>query len=245
MIDCISIKDPISYAEARLIQLNYVEKRITNKIADTFFFLEHKPVITRGRGLQWTGEKKEKHMPMTQVPNGVEFSESERGGDLTYHGPGQIVIYPICKLDGSLFLKNDIHFFLRTLEIVTIKTLEKYGLNCITKENATGVWINHEGVDKKIASIGIAVRKWVTYHGIAINLTNDLKPFFSFSPCGFQPEVMTNLASLRKEQNDVRENFEKNWLNELKDYFNKKSRGPLLHCYKSDPRLDHLHTRGI
>jgi lipoate-protein ligase B len=130
----------------------------------------------------------------------VSFAESERGGDLTYHGPGQLVIYPIFKLDGKGFGPyHDVTAFLRKFEQIFIQNLKQQGLTGFAKENATGIWIKDEknekdGQDKKVASIGIAVRKWVTYHGIAINCVNDLKPFFLISPCGFNPEVMTRLA---------------------------------------------------
>jgi lipoyl(octanoyl) transferase len=129
----------------------------------------------------------------TLLPPEIDFRESERGGDLTYHGPGQLVIYPIFKLDGHGFApKHDVAGFLRKLEQIFVDDLKALGLAADARENATGVWVG----EKKVASIGVAIRKWVTYHGVAINVTNDLKPFHLISPCGFSPEVMTRLKDL-------------------------------------------------
>ncbi len=133
-------------------------------------------------------------MPLGPLPAGVEFCESERGGDLTYHGPGQLVIYPICKLDGTGFgARHDIGGFIRKLERVLIDELGARGLVAESRENASGVWIG----GRKIASVGIAVKKWVTYHGAAINIVNNLAPFALISPCGFSSDVMTSLRHLQ------------------------------------------------
>ena len=181
----------VPYEEARKLQQELVEQRARDEIPDTVLFLEHEPVITQGRGLQWTGQPRERHMPVPAlIPAGVSFCESERGGDLTYHGPGQLVIYPIVKLDGQGFgPDHDINAYLRKLEQVFVEDLKDLGLHSVPHESATGVWV----ANQKIASIGIAIRKWVTYHGVAINVVNDLKPFHLISPCGFSPDVMVNI----------------------------------------------------
>jgi lipoate-protein ligase B len=181
------------YEDARQLQLRLVEERARDQIPDTFLMLEHEAVITRGRGLQQKrGDLR--HMPQPDaISHGIGYAESERGGDLTYHGPGQLVIYPICKLDGRGFgPERDVVGFLRRLEKTMIKTLAGWELEGSSKQDATGVWIGK----RKVASIGIAVRKWVTYHGVALNCVNDLAPFRLFSPCGFDPEVMTRVADL-------------------------------------------------
>jgi lipoyl(octanoyl) transferase len=189
-----SLNGITAYDEVRELQLLLVELRYQDLIPDTVLFLEHSDVVTRGRGLQFTGQLRERHIPLLQpIPSGMDLRESERGGDLTYHGPGQLVIYPIVKLDGSGFgPHHDIAGFLRRLESVLIAELGDFNLVADARENATGVWVGA----KKIASAGIAVRKWVTYHGIALNCVNDLKPYHLISPCGFAPEVMTRLADL-------------------------------------------------
>lgn len=221
-----SIRGCREYDAVRQLQLKLVELRALDQIPDTVLFLEHVPVITRGRGLQFAGaaKSKERHMPLPlALPSGVQFAESERGGDLTYHGPGQLVIYPICKLDGQgLTPRHDVAGFLRRYEEKLIQLLEGDGLVACVKENATGVWIG----DKKIASIGIAIRKWVTYHGIAINVVNDLAPFFSISPCGFQPEVMTRLKDWVELGDDWRESIELR-LAQLLDPHGKRTSGEL------------------
>jgi lipoyl(octanoyl) transferase len=189
-----SLAGVTGYEEARQLQLKLVEARARDLIPDTVLFLEHRPVITRGRGLQLTGEERPRHMPVGALPKDVEFAESERGGDLTYHGPGQLVIYPICKLDGQGFgPKHDIGGFIRKLEQVLIDELAARSIHADSKRGATGVWVGA----RKIASIGIAVKRWVTYHGAAINCVNNLAPFMLISPCGFSPDVMTSLRHLQ------------------------------------------------
>ncbi len=189
----ISIQGLVPYDEARELQRTWVEMRARDEVPDTVFFLEHAPVITRGRGLQRKpGEVAKPSMPLNiGALKGIEYAESERGGDLTYHGPGQLVAYPIFKLgQGPL---KDIQTYLRFLEQVLIQTLAQFEIRSRVIEGATGVWVG----DRKIASIGIAVRKWITSHGIALNVVNDLAPFRLFSPCGFNPEVMTSMRELK------------------------------------------------
>lgn len=187
----------IPFQRAWEFQKELVEKRARDEIEDTVLFLEHTPVVTQGRGLQWTGKPREKHMPLPEVPEGTEFFEIERGGDLTWHGPGQLVVYPIVKLDGSGFgAHHDVTGYLRKFEKAFIQALAHYDLLAEARESATGVWVG----DQKIASIGIAVKKWVTYHGLAVNAVNDLTPFYTFSPCGFSSEVMTSIELLRPGQ---------------------------------------------
>jgi lipoyl(octanoyl) transferase len=199
------------YENARLIQLKLLELRAADLISDTVLFLEHEPVITQGRGLQFTGTPRPRHMPLPmQLPQGMGFYESERGGDLTYHGPGQLVIYPIVKLDGKGFgPHHDIAGFLRKFEQVLIEELQARGLEAAAHENATGVWVGN----RKIASLGIAIRKWVVYHGMAVNCVNDLKPFHLISPCGFAPEVMTRLADVQPNSDQA------NWRADLEQAF--------------------------
>jgi len=191
-----ALEGHVDYEAVRKLQLNLVDLRCLDQIPDTVLFLEHTPVVTQGRGLQFTGTPRPRHMPKpAQWPAGVVFCESERGGDLTYHGPGQLVIYPICKLNGAGFAPHhDVALFLRRMEQILINDLTSKGLKAESREQATGIWIDQ----KKVASLGIAIRKWVTYHGMAINVVNDLKPFFLISPCGFSPEVMTRLEDQMK-----------------------------------------------
>ena len=204
--DSTSFDGSVHYERVREFQLSLVEKRAQDLIPDTVLFLEHQPVVTQGRGLQFTGVERPRHTPVPQnLPTGTTFSETERGGDLTWHGPGQLVIYPICKMDGQGFAgERDVAGFLRKIEAIMIAELAFLGLKASAHENATGVWIG----TRKIASMGIAVRKWVTYHGIALNVVNDLSPFHLISPCGFDPEVMTRLSDLVDLDDDWRQPLE-------------------------------------
>lgn len=201
----ISLKGETSYDAVREWQKKIVDQKLNSDFEDVVIFLEHKPVITQGRGLQKTDELRPRHMPKPIVPKTMEFCETERGGDLTYHGPGQLVIYPIIHL--KELRPAD---YLRVLERIFIEELGSFGLKACAKEQATGVWVD----EKKVASIGIAVRKGVSYHGVAINVVNDLKPFHLFSPCGFNSEVMTKLEDLSHE---LKLFVDDNWRAKLED----------------------------
>jgi lipoate-protein ligase B len=202
MVDFFSLRQDgnriVPYSAAWEFQKILVERRIRDEIPDTFLFVEHPPTITRGRGLQRKpgGEDDQRSVPIGSVPEGTQYFQIERGGDLTWHGPGQLVVYPIVKLDGKGFgPDHDVVGFLRKLEKVFGGWFAMHGLVTESRENATGIWVEVSGRPaRKIASIGIAVKKWVTYHGIGLNIANDLSGFRGISPCGFDPEVMTTLS---------------------------------------------------
>lgn len=190
----------VPYAVAWEYQKELLERRFRDEVPDSLLFVEHPATITRGRGLQRKGDDPEdlRSMPLGSIPKGTEYFEVERGGDLTWHGPGQLVMYPIVKLDGKDYgPDHDVTGFLRKLEQSVGSWLESYGLTPDYRAGSTGIWIQES--EKKVASIGIAVRKWITYHGIGLNLTNSLEGFQSISPCGFSPDVMTTLSRESKE----------------------------------------------
>jgi lipoyl(octanoyl) transferase len=165
------------YAEARELQKQLVEQRLKDEIDDTLVITEHEAVITVGRGT-----------PKDEIPDvGLEVIETERGGEATYHGPGQLVVYPIFKLPEG---RRDLHRYLRDLEEVVIRCLAEVDVIGERRESFTGVWIG----DKKVCSIGVTAKSWVTYHGFALNLRSDLDVFARFKPCGLAPGVMTNLS---------------------------------------------------
>jgi len=151
-----------------------VAQRIAGKIGDTLVFTEHEPVFTIGlRGgaeqhLVWSAER--------LAREGVEVVKTNRGGDITYHGPGQIVGYPIV----SLAPRPDLHAYLRFLEQVLINSVGCLGLAAARREGKTGVWLG----SRKIAAVGVAVRRWVTYHGFALNVNAHLAHFQGIVPCG-------------------------------------------------------------
>jgi len=189
-----SIPNPASFESVHEVMRGFLQRRIEDEIPDTLIFCEHTPVITRGRGLQWREDRAERAKPLISIPEGTDYVEIERGGDLTWHGPGQLVVYPILKLggDGALGQKlgQDIDRYIRFLERIWGESLKPFGLQTTSKPGGSGVWLQ----DRKLASVGIALKRWVTYHGVAMNVVNSLDPFMAFSPCGFKAEVMTRLC---------------------------------------------------
>ncbi len=172
------------YGEALERQRALADARIKGEIPDTLLLLEHPPVVTLGRGTRQTS------LPLDADAlrrRGIEVFEIERGGDVTYHGPGQLVGYPIFHLEQH---KPDLHWYLRQLEAALIGALGELGIPAERNEGYTGVWTR----GRKIASIGIHVRQWVTWHGFALNVTTDLSPFDLIVPCGIPDVVMTSVA---------------------------------------------------
>jgi lipoyl(octanoyl) transferase len=168
------------YAEAHALQLECLARRIDDELGDLLLLTEHDPVITVGRGTP----AEEQHL---LAATGIPVVEVERGGEATYHGPGQLVAYPILKLAEG---QRDLHRYLRNLEEVVIGVLAELELAGKRRPGLTGVWID----DRKVCSIGVAVRRWVTWHGLALNLHTDLAPFRRFHPCGLSADVMTRVA---------------------------------------------------
>jgi len=177
----------IPYAEAWDLQKKCLERRITDEVPDQLIFCQHPPVITLGRG---SIREPDNIAAKSKIP----IIEVERGGLATYHGPGQIIAYPIFKLgrktvefaQGS---RNGVHGLIRSLESWVIEFLQEFAIPATRVEGKTGVWINGE---RKIASIGIAARHWVSYHGIAVNLSTGREVWGELNPCGLGQEVMTD-----------------------------------------------------
>lgn len=179
---------PEDFATTLAFQQNLLNAKCEDRsLLDTLVLVEHEHIYTTGRGVD--------PQPATQVediqPKWVEIG---RGGEATYHGPGQIVAYPIFDLEHH---GKDVHVFLRMLEQAIIKTLAEFEIEGFCREGLTGVWVTQDGAPRKIASIGIGVRRWVTHHGLALNVTNDLRFFQAISPCGQDGSVMTSIESYR------------------------------------------------
>lgn len=174
-----------NYSDALEQQKALVQQRINGQIGNTLIITEHNPVFTTGMRknasdhLIWSPEQLEN--------KGIEFLQSNRGGDITYHGPGQIVVYPIV----SLLARKDLHAYLRDLELVVIKTLKYFNLETSRRDGQTGIWIENQ---RKICAIGVAVRSWVTYHGLALNLNPDLSHFNGIVPCGITDGEVTSIS---------------------------------------------------
>ena len=175
----------MGYEEALDLQRAIARDRITGEIPqDVLLLVEHPPVVTLGRS------SKQKNMissPDFLASKGVELFEVERGGDVTFHGPGQLVGYPIIDLKRH---KQDLHWFLRSVEESLIRTLSRYAIPGERSTGYTGVWTR----GRKIASIGVHARDWVTWHGFALNVTTDLSYFDLIVPCGIDGVEMTSVA---------------------------------------------------
>jgi len=167
------------YGEVWKLQQELVAQRQRDEIADTLVLVEHPEVITLGR--------RQSSQANVVAPGDIPIFEIERGGDVTYHGPGQLVGYPILKLDGD---ERDLHVYLRNLEEALIGVCADLGVEGRRNPGWTGVWIG----ERKVASLGIAVRRWVTMHGFALNVATDLSRFAAINPCGLDAAVMTSLG---------------------------------------------------
>jgi lipoate-protein ligase B len=175
----------IPYRSGLVLQTRLLERRLQEN-EDILILLEHPPVITVGRGVK----SFQPRVPLDFFArNGIEISRAGRGGDVTYHGPGQIVGYPIVSLDAT---GRDLHHYLRMLEQVLLDTVELFGVKAGRVNGQTGIWA--EG--KKLASIGVGVRRWVSWHGFALNVGPDLSGFDTIVPCGLKGVEMTSLAKI-------------------------------------------------
>lgn len=176
-----------AYDDARRRQEELVAARIAGTAGDTLVFTEHDPVYTLGLRagaadhLVWP--------PARLAAEGIAVAPTNRGGDITYHGPGQLVGYPIV----SLAARRDLHAYLRLLEDVLIETVAGFGLAAGRRDGLTGIWIG----PRKLAAIGVAVRRWVASHGFALNVDPHLAHFAGIVPCGIAPErgTVTSLAA--------------------------------------------------
>jgi lipoyl(octanoyl) transferase len=174
----------MGYEECLELQREVARQRISGEIPqDVLLLVEHPPVVTLGRS------SKQKNLissPAFLASRGVELFEVERGGDVTFHGPGQLVGYPIFDLKRH---KLDLHWYLRSVEEALIRTLSAYGISSERNTGYTGVWTN----GRKIVSIGVHARDWVTWHGFALNVSTDLSYFDLIVPCGIAGVEMTSI----------------------------------------------------
>jgi lipoyl(octanoyl) transferase len=178
--------DRISYREGREIQAERVEAIRAGRADDALFLLEHDPVITLGR----SAERANVVSGAAELETlGIAVEASSRGGDVTYHGPGQLVGYPILNLARH---GKDLARYVRGLEAVIIHLLDGYGIDGRPIAGRTGVWVENE----KVAAIGIHVTKWITMHGFALNVTTDLDHFKTIIPCGIRDAGVTSLERL-------------------------------------------------
>ena len=178
----------VAYADALALQRSLVEDRRAGRIPDTLLLLEHPHVLTLGV----RGDGGRSHILATAealASRGIEVHETGRGGDITYHGPGQIVGYPILDLNPD---RRDVHRYVRDLETVLIGVAADYGIAAGRVDGLTGVWVGEE----KLAAIGVRIARWITSHGFALNVTTDLERFSLIVPCGIADRGVTSLARL-------------------------------------------------
>jgi lipoyl(octanoyl) transferase len=178
----------VPYGEALELQRSLVDARRAGSISDTLLLLQHPPVLTLGV----RGDGGRSHVlatPQALATRGIELHETGRGGDITYHGPGQIVGYPILDLKPD---RCDVHRYVRDLEEVIIRTAADYGLAAERVAGLTGVWVGRE----KLAAIGVRISRWITSHGFAVNVSTDLADFDLIIPCGIADRGVTSFDRL-------------------------------------------------
>lgn len=189
----------IPYAEAYALQKKIVAARKIDAIEDVLLFCEHPHVITQGRN-----GKREHLLASESVlrQKGVEFFETSRGGDVTYHGPGQIVAYPILNLGA---IRRDVVWYVRQLEEAMIRATAEFGIEAGREAGKTGVWVGEGKSLEKLAAIGVHISRWVTSHGLAYNVSTDLRNFELIVPCGIADRKATSLEKLLGRRVDLAE----------------------------------------
>jgi len=178
-----------SYKHTWELQKELQLQRIENSIDDTLLLVEHEPVYTFGKNAD------ENHL-LQNYPENVKLFYTERGGDITFHGPGQIVGYPIIDLHNY---KMSISWYMRSLEEVIIRSLDKFGISADRKDSLTGVWVE----DEKIAALGVRISRWVTMHGFALNVNTDLAYYDSIIPCGIFDYGITSMKHILGEKQNI------------------------------------------
>jgi len=180
----------IAYAKALELQKRVVAVRKAGLIEDVLLFCEHPHVITQGRSGNRANLLAGENVLRQK---GVEYFETTRGGDITYHGPGQIVGYPILNLGA---IRRDVVWYVRALEEVMIRATAELGINATRVPGKTGLWVGQPGSEEKLAAIGVHISRWVTWHGFAYNVATDLRYFELIVPCGIVGRKATSLEKL-------------------------------------------------
>jgi len=178
--------DTVDFAEASHLQSELIELRLAGRIPDVILFLQHPPVLTIGA---FGGEQNVIISQDVLKREGISIAHTDRGGDITYHGPGQLVGYPILDLKAR---GRDVHQYVHDLEEVVIRTLGDYSISGHRDPDYPGIWVGQE----KICAMGIRVAHWVTKHGFALNINNDLTPFSYINPCGITGRGVTSMKQL-------------------------------------------------
>ena len=185
----VRIVEPVSYAAASRLQDELVTKRISGRIPDIVLLLEHRPVVTLGRG------RRDEHLlvsPEVLSQLDIDFVVASRGGDVTYHGPGQLILYPILKLTSKV---SGAHGYLSNLEEIAIATAMSFGVPAFSRKGKSGAW-TEQG---KIAAIGFRLKRWISQHGMSFNVDPDLSRFKLIVPCGLVGEPVSSLREILQD----------------------------------------------
>jgi lipoyl(octanoyl) transferase len=180
----------ISYTDAYALQQRLVAARKANAIDDVLLLCEHPHVITLGRNGNRANLLASEHVLRQKS---VELHSTNRGGDITYHGPGQVVGYPILNLD---LIRRDVSWYVRTLEEAMIRTTADFGISAYRVPGKTGIWVQAGTTEEKLAAIGVHISRWITSHGFAYNASTDLRHFDLIVPCGIADRKATSLEKL-------------------------------------------------
>ena len=189
----------IGYAEASALQKRIVAARKAEIIEDVLLLCEHPHVITQGRSGKWEHLLVSEHVLRQK---GVEYCETSRGGDITYHGPGQIVAYPILNLGA---IRRDVVWYVRMLEEAMIQATAEFGITAERVAGKTGIWVKSGDTEEKLGAIGVHISRWVTSHGLAYNVSTDLRYFDLIVPCGIANRKATSLEKLLGRSLDSKE----------------------------------------
>ena len=182
-------KKPINYKNAIKTLENRVKDVISEKKPELIWILKHPPVYTAGIG----------YNKNDVIDKNIKIIKTNRGGKITYHGPGQLIFYVVINLNQR---KKDIRWFIKVLEKTIIKTLKHYNINSFSNEKNVGIWIKHDKKQKKIAAIGVKIKRWVAYHGFSLNLNVDLKKYSKIVPCGLDNKKIINLKDVNNKKLD-------------------------------------------
>ena len=195
-------RKPVEYSKAITFLENRIDNILKNKEPELIWILEHPPIYTGGSG----------YNNSEILDKSINLYKTNRGGKITYHGPGQIIFYFVINLNKR---RKDIRNLINKIEKTIIQSIKSYKINTTTDRKNIGIWVEHNKKIKKIAAIGIRVKKWIAYHGFSINVSVDLKKYEKIIPCGIKDKGLTNLISIKKQsykglKNKLIKNFIKN-----------------------------------
>jgi lipoate-protein ligase B len=211
----------LSYEEALLFQKKWARALHEKKVGHLLMLTEHEAVITQGRSLKEKTLEKELKLDSGKLKNlKIQFEKVDRGGRLTFHNPGQLVVYPIFDLKDERFFQKDLHLFLRFLEEVFREVLDFYGIPSIkaTQNKETGIWVDE---NRKIGSIGLHCKHWIITHGVSININNSLDGYRYIVPCGIERVLMSSVLK-EAEERGVRVPEPREFRGKVVDLFNQK-----------------------